>query len=174
MRAALDYLEREQMADGSWFGRWGVNYVYGTWSVLCALNAAGFDADGAQRAPRRRTGWSPSRMRTAAGARIAQLQARLSRLRTGAVHRVADRLGAAGADGGGTRWIIPPWRAASPICSATQDATGLWRQDAYTGGGFPRVFYLRYHGYPKFFPLWALARYRNLRRSNVRRVVHGM
>ena len=56
----------------------------------------------------------------------------------------------------------------------TQDATGLWRQDAYTGGGFPRVFYLRYHGYPKFFPLWALARYRNLRRSNVRRVAYGM
>ena len=56
----------------------------------------------------------------------------------------------------------------------TQDATGLWRQDAYTGGGFPRVFYLRYHGYPQFFPLWALARYRNLRRSNDRRVVHGM
>ena len=41
MKAALDYLRREQMPDGSWFGRWGVNYVYGTWSVLCALNAAG-------------------------------------------------------------------------------------------------------------------------------------
>ncbi len=52
----------------------------------------------------------------------------------------------------------------------TQDDTGLWQQDAYTGGGFPRVFYLRYHGYPKFFPLWALARYRNLRRANSRRV----
>ena len=56
----------------------------------------------------------------------------------------------------------------------TQDATGLWPQDAYTGGGFPRVFYLRYHGYPKFFPLWALARYRNLKRTNDRRVAHGM
>jgi len=56
----------------------------------------------------------------------------------------------------------------------TQDASGLWPQDAYTGGGFPRVFYLRYHGYPKFFPLWALARYRNLRRTNARRTVHGM
>ena len=43
MRAGLDYLEREQLADGSWFGRWGVNYIYGTWSVLCALNAAGLD-----------------------------------------------------------------------------------------------------------------------------------
>jgi len=40
-RAALDYLEREQLANGSWFGRWGVNYIYGTWSALCALNAAG-------------------------------------------------------------------------------------------------------------------------------------
>ena len=56
----------------------------------------------------------------------------------------------------------------------TQDESGQWRQDAYTGGGFPRVFYLRYYGYPAFFPLWALARYRNLRRGNVRRVVHGM
>jgi squalene-hopene/tetraprenyl-beta-curcumene cyclase len=41
MRTALAYLEREQEKDGSWFGRWGVNYVYGTWSALCALNAAG-------------------------------------------------------------------------------------------------------------------------------------
>jgi squalene-hopene/tetraprenyl-beta-curcumene cyclase len=55
-----------------------------------------------------------------------------------------------------------------------QDAGGLWRQDAYTGGGFPRVFYLRYHGYPAYFPLWALARYRNLRRTNSRRVAYGM
>ncbi len=55
-----------------------------------------------------------------------------------------------------------------------QDETGLWQQDAYTGGGFPRVFYLRYHGYPRFFPLWALARYRNLRRTNDRRVACGM
>ena len=44
------------------------------------------------------------------------------------------------------------------------------RRTHYTGGGFPRVFYLRYHGYPKFFPLWALARYRNLKRTNTRRV----
>ena len=58
--------------------------------------------------------------------------------------------------------------------SEHQDATGLWRQDAYTGGGFPRVFYLRYHGYPAYFPLWALARYRNLRRANSRRVAWGM
>ena len=68
---AVDYLLRAQHPDGSWFGRWGMNYIYGTWSVLCALNAAGVD-------PRRRksagpsTGWCRSRTRTAAGARTAR------------------------------------------------------------------------------------------------------
>ena len=56
----------------------------------------------------------------------------------------------------------------------TQSEDGLWDQDAYTGGGFPRVFYLRYHGYPKFFPLWAVARYRNLKRANDPHVSFGM
>ena len=55
-----------------------------------------------------------------------------------------------------------------------QEADGLWGQEHYTGGGFPRVFYLRYHGYPKYFPLWAMARYRNLKRSNTKRVTVGM
>jgi len=56
----------------------------------------------------------------------------------------------------------------------TQGADGFWGQEHYTGGGFPRVFYLRYHGYPKFFPLWAVARYRNLKRSNSRHVAYGL
>ncbi len=43
----------------------------------------------------------------------------------------------------------------------TQGADGLWAEERYTATGFPRVFYLRYHGYAKFFPLWALARYKN-------------
>jgi squalene-hopene/tetraprenyl-beta-curcumene cyclase len=55
-----------------------------------------------------------------------------------------------------------------------QEEDGLWGQAHYTGGGFPRVFYLRYHGYPKFFPLWALARYRNLKQGNSRRVEYGL
>jgi squalene-hopene/tetraprenyl-beta-curcumene cyclase len=57
---------------------------------------------------------------------------------------------------------------------AHQDESGFWPEDTYTGGGFPRVFYLRYHGYSKFFPLWALARYRNLKRANNRHVAFGM
>ena len=55
-----------------------------------------------------------------------------------------------------------------------QQESGLWPEDTYTGGGFPRAFYLCYHGYAKFFPLWALARYRNLKASNTTSVLVGM
>jgi squalene-hopene/tetraprenyl-beta-curcumene cyclase len=55
-----------------------------------------------------------------------------------------------------------------------QGADGFWDEARFTGTGFPRVFYLRYHGYAKFFPLWALARYRNLKASNHRQVLAGM
>jgi squalene-hopene/tetraprenyl-beta-curcumene cyclase len=56
----------------------------------------------------------------------------------------------------------------------TQAADGLWTEQHYTGTGFPRVFYLRYHGYAKFFPLWALGRYRNMKSSNTRATRLGM
>jgi len=53
-------------------------------------------------------------------------------------------------------------------------ADGLWPEEHFTATGFPRVFYLRYHGYAKFFPLWALARYRNLKQGNTTSVLVGM
>jgi squalene-hopene/tetraprenyl-beta-curcumene cyclase len=56
----------------------------------------------------------------------------------------------------------------------TRKPDGLWDEELYTAVGFPRVFYLRYHGYRAFFPLWALARYRNLRQSNTRSTAYGM
>jgi squalene-hopene/tetraprenyl-beta-curcumene cyclase len=56
----------------------------------------------------------------------------------------------------------------------TQGADGFWNEERFTATGFPRVFYLRYHGYRKFFPLWALARYRNLLAGNARKVEYGM
>jgi squalene-hopene/tetraprenyl-beta-curcumene cyclase len=173
MRAGLDYLEREQLADGSWFGRWGVNYIYGTWSVLCALNAAGRESTAP--AVRKAADWLISIQNEdggwgedctsykldyrgyepAASTASQTAWALLGLMAAGEVEHPATQRGIA--------WL-----------RKTQDETGLWRQDAYTGGGFPRVFYLRYHGYPKFFPLWALARYRNLLRANNRRVGYGM
>jgi squalene-hopene/tetraprenyl-beta-curcumene cyclase len=173
LRAGLDYLEREQMADGSWFGRWGVNYIYGTWSALCALGAAGFDAA------------TPS-VRKAAGWLIA-IQNEDGGWGEDCTSYKLDYHGyePAPSNASQTAWALLGLMAAGEVdhpavqrgiawLRRTQDASGLWQQDAYTGGGFPRVFYLRYHGYPAYFPLWALARYRNLRRANSRRVAYGM
>ena len=56
----------------------------------------------------------------------------------------------------------------------TQAEDGFWNEARFTATGFPRVFYLRYHGYSKFFPLWALARYRNLRVANATSILVGM
>lgn len=57
---------------------------------------------------------------------------------------------------------------------ANQTGDGDWAEESYSGGGFPRVFYLRYHGYRRYFPVWALARYRNLTRGNSGKVAFGM
>ncbi|WP_395714979.1 prenyltransferase/squalene oxidase repeat-containing protein [Reyranella sp.] len=173
VRAGLDYLEREQMPDGSWFGRWGVNYIYGTWSALCALGAIGLD------------GTTPS-VRKAADWLIA-IQNGDGGWGEDCTSYKLDYRGyePAPSTASQTAWALLGLMAAGEVDHPAvargitwlrqhQDTAGLWRQDAYTGGGFPRVFYLRYHGYPAYFPLWALARYRNLRRANSRRVAYGM
>jgi len=173
VRAGLDYLEREQMPDGSWFGRWGVNYIYGTWSVLCALGAAGLD------------GTTPSVAKAADW--LIAIQNADGGWGEDCTSYKLDYRGyePAPSNASQTAWALLGLMAAGEVDHPAvergiawlrqhQDATGLWRQDAYTGGGFPRVFYLRYHGYPAYFPLWALARYRNLRRTNDRRVAYGM
>jgi squalene-hopene/tetraprenyl-beta-curcumene cyclase len=173
MQAALEYLERGQEADGSWFGRWGVNYIYGTWSALCALNAAGRDATSSH--IRKAVDWLVSIQNSDGGWGEDCTSYNLD-------YRGYEP---APSNASQTAWALLGLMAAGEVehpavargiayLRQTQDATGLWSQDAYTGGGFPRVFYLRYHGYPKFFPLWALARYRNLRRGNARHVIYGM
>jgi squalene-hopene/tetraprenyl-beta-curcumene cyclase len=173
MKRALDYLETEQEPDGSWFGRWGVNYVYGTWSALCALNAAGVDPQ----APvmRKAVDWLVS-IQNADGGWGEDCES-----------YALDYKGYKPfvSNASQTAWALIGLMAAGeadhPAVAKgvqylldTQEDDGLWGQQHYTGGGFPRVFYLRYHGYPKFFPLWAVARYRNLKRANDRHVAFGM
>jgi squalene-hopene/tetraprenyl-beta-curcumene cyclase len=173
MKAALAYLERDQLPDGSWFGRWGVNYVYGTWSALCALNAAGADLDGP--VVQRAVEWLCSVQNPDGGWGEDCDSYRLD----------YDGYVAAPSTPSQTAWALLGLMAAGAVeteavergiryLAETQAEDGLWPQDSYTGGGFPRVFYLRYHGYPKYFPLWAMARYRNLKRSNTQRVPWGI
>ncbi len=171
MQRGLNWLIRNQEADGSWFGRWGTNYLYGTWSVLCALNACGLshDSDTITRAvdfllatQREDGGWGEDE-ETYAGAPPGRF----------------DR-----STPSQTAWALLGLMAAGrsdheavsrgiAYLAATQDARGEWAEEAYTAVGFPRVFYLRYHGYKQFFPLMAVSRYVGLMRRNDRRVAYG-
>jgi squalene-hopene/tetraprenyl-beta-curcumene cyclase len=167
------YLRRTQLAEGSWYGRWGLNYIYGTWSVLCALNAAGVDHQDPM--IRKAVDW------------LVSIQNQDGGWGEDATSYKLDYRGFEGAPttASQTAWALLGLMAAGEVghpavargvqCLIdTQSQKGLWDEQRYTATGFPRVFYLRYHGYPKFFPLWALARYRNLRNTNSRVVGVGM
>ncbi len=171
--AGVAYLRKTQLADGSWFGRWGVNYIYGTWSALAGLNAAGLGPDDATM--RRAADW------------LVQIQNPDGGWGENCDSYKLDYKGyePAPSTASQTAWALLGLMAAGLVdhpavargvayLKRTQEADGLWTQPHYTGGGFPRVFYLNYHGYPKFFPLWALARYRNLKTGNSRRVEVGL
>ena len=159
-RAVLWLLE-EQEADGSWFGRWGTNYIYGTWSALVALEGCctreareaveravrwlesvqhedgGWgESNASYEVPNRSCAGDPSTAFQTAWALLGLLAA--GRADTPAVTR-------------GVRWLLDH-----------REPDGLWSDPWFTAPGFPRVFYLKYHGYSRYFPLWALARYRNL------------
>jgi squalene-hopene/tetraprenyl-beta-curcumene cyclase len=160
-KKCLDYLFRSQEADGSWFGRWGTNYIYGTWSVLMGLEEAGLgkEHESVQRAAawlkhvqRDDGGWGegcdtyfdPSQR--GHGERSTSFHtawALLGLMSSGEVHSDSVRRGI-------------------DFLLRTQQANGFWSDPDFNAPGFPRVFYLKYHGYDKYFPLLALARYRNL------------
>ncbi len=171
MIKALAYLRREQEADGSWFGRWGTNYIYGTWSVLCALNAASVAPD--DPAMTRAVDWLVSVQREDGGWGEDEESygdaphGRFSESTPSQTAWAVLGLMAAGATD------HPATASGIAYLAATQKPDGEWDEQPYTAVGFPRVFYLRYHGYKLYFPLLALARYRGLMRSNLRRVEVG-
>jgi squalene-hopene/tetraprenyl-beta-curcumene cyclase len=168
----LAYLRKTQQPDGSWYGRWGTNYVYGTWSVLCAFNAAGIGTE--DPAVARAVAWLKSRQRADGGWG-----------EDGASYWEARRDEVKESTASQTAWALLGLMAAGEVESEAvrrgiaylvgAPREGLrWKEPWYTAVGFPRVFYLRYHGYAAFFPLWALARYRNLKLGNDRTTAYGI
>ncbi len=165
------FLRETQKLDGSWFGRWGTNYIYGTWSCLCALHAAGVDHGDHMIV--RAVHWLLNRQREDGG--WGEDCESYAYAEPGRYHESLPSQ---------TAWALlglmavgetdhPAVARGMAYLQASQGEDGSWREQAYNAVGFPRVFYLRYHGYPRFFPLLALARFRNLTRSNDRIVPYG-
>jgi len=153
-------LRSDQEADGSWFGRWGTNYVYGTWSVLLGLEQTNVPKTDPmylnavkylKSVQREDGGWGEDNYsyhdtsysgKYHFSTAFQTAWAVLGLIAAGEVHS-------------------PEVKAGIDFILRTQQADGVWNDACFTAPGFPRVFYLKYHGYDKFFPLWALARYRN-------------
>jgi squalene-hopene/tetraprenyl-beta-curcumene cyclase len=163
---AIAYLRKEQESDGSWFGRWGTNYIYGTWSVLTALAQAHIGAN--DPAVRRAVRWLELKQNADGGWGESNDTYRLPSGDAGHFPSTAFQ----------TAWALLGLFAAGEAQSdavrrgaeflmRTQQADGLWSDPSFTAPGFPRVFYLRYHGYSAYFPFWALAAYRTLTRRGI-------
>jgi squalene-hopene/tetraprenyl-beta-curcumene cyclase len=160
LERCLSFLRSEQEPTGAWFGRWGTNYIYGTAHVLIALEEAHIDmsAEWIQKAAQ----WLTDRQREDGGWGEGN-----------DTYFHPERAGqGTGSTSFQTSWALLGLMAAGQSASPTvrrgvdyllrtQTGRGDWRDRDFTAPGFPRVFYLKYHGYSLYFPLWALARYRS-------------
>lgn len=153
---ALDFCTREQESDGAWFGRWGVNYLYGTWQTLVGLAAIGVPVDDLRM--RRGVEWLKRTQQACGGWG-----------ETPATYDNPALRGQGAPTASQTAWaimgLVAGGAANSPEVSravdwllSTQNSDGTWDEEPWTGTGFPRVFYLKYHYYRIYWPLMALAR----------------
>jgi squalene-hopene/tetraprenyl-beta-curcumene cyclase len=159
VQRALQFIKSEQEPDGCWFGRWGVNYIYGTWLVLSGLRSIGEDPS--QAYIRKAAEWLKEHQNEDGGWGETCRSYELPNLR-----------GKGKSTNSQTAWavmgLIEADAAESPAAKRGmqylvkhQKKNGSWYEHEFTGTGFPRHFYIKYHLYQIFFPLMALARYRN-------------
>ncbi len=160
LERTIEYIRNEQEADGSWFGRWGTNYIYGTWSVLLGLEQTNLPKTDPLYT--KAVTWLKSVQREDGG--WGEDNHSYHDKSVSGSYRFSTAFQTAWAVLG----LMAAGEAHSPEVKAgidfilhNQQADGFWNDKCFTAPGFPKVFYLKYHGYDKFFPLWALARYRN-------------
>jgi squalene-hopene/tetraprenyl-beta-curcumene cyclase len=157
VQRAVDFIHREQEQDGSWFGRWGVNYIYGT--MLCLRGLAAVGVDHHEPMVQQAAEWLRM-MQNADGGWGESCESYDNSILRGQGPSTASQ----------TAWAVMGLLAANDLRSdsvtrgiayllETQRADGSWKDGWYTGTGFPRVFYLKYHMYAEYFPLIALATY---------------
>ena len=154
---AIEYLRATQDSDGSWFGRWGVNYIYGTWQAIEGLRAVGVSQDDplvergiewlfSKQQPNGAWGESPASYADPSLKGVGEPTA--SQTAWAVAGLVAAGEGGSSSARRGVQWLL-----------TTQRSDGDWNETAFTGTGFPKVFYLRYHYYRISFPLIAIARW---------------
>ncbi len=164
VQRAVHYLRQRQEPDGSWYGRWGVNYIYGTWQCLVGMAEVGVSRDDADL--QRGAEWLLSHQQPCGGwgespESYAHPQTR----------------GQGRATPSQTAWAVlgllacglhehPAVQRGIHFLRAAQRPDGSWLEPEFTGTGFPQVFYLRYHMYPLYFPLLALGRYQQALRTS--------
>ncbi|RMF88156.1 MAG: squalene--hopene cyclase [Nitrospinota bacterium] len=159
-RRALRFLQRDQHPEGPWYGRWGVNYIYGTWAVLEGLRAIGEN----MQLPyvRKAVEWLKAHQNEDGGWGESCLS-----------YEDFRHAGQGESTASQTAWAVMGLVAAGEVHSQavqrgvayliqTQNREGTWEEEAYTGTGFPGHFYIRYHLYRHYFPLMALAKVRNV------------
>lgn len=166
VRRAIEFIVRVQEPDGAWFGRWGVNYIYGTMCVLRGLEAMGVDRN------------EPYIQQAAEWLRMVQNPDGGWGESCGSYDDPRTR-GVGPSTASQTAWAVLGLMAAGDTRSdsvargiayllRTQQDDGSWHYPQYTGTGFPRVFYLKYHLYSQYFPLMALAGYARLHAASAR------
>jgi len=164
VQRALAYLRREQLADGPWYGRWGVNYVYAASGVLRALAAVGLKNDPAMI---KAVGWLRSVQNNDGGfgesCKSYDDPSLMGRGESTASQTAWGLLGLLTVDPPASGAV----QAAVDYLLDHQNHEGTWEEQLFTGTGFPKVFYLKYHLYRHYFPLYALARYRQLLNSDM-------
>jgi squalene-hopene/tetraprenyl-beta-curcumene cyclase len=169
-RAALarciEFLRREQEEPGAWYGRWGTNYVYGTWSVLIALVQIGRPEDQSRIA--RAVEWLKGRQNADGGWGencLSYWDNSCVATRTDPSTACQTAWALLGLIEAGEADSVEVERGVAYLLRR-QQSNGFWDDPWFNAPGFPRVFFLKYHGYAKYFPLWALARYRNVARGD--------